>query len=175
MRTNPCGCNAFWQKSVVCSDARNLKRITEIYLLGPEVQGSLTAAAVAAASADGPRAGSRGASSPSPFLGNFTALTALSLVGTNITGTPPADLFSDLSALQMVWLAHNPSLGGAIPQSLSALPGGQITAFELHGSGFGGALPDNVNWADIPDCTLNGLIFDCPLPSGAETCGAACA
>jgi hypothetical protein len=27
----------------------------------------------------------------------------------------------------------------------------------------------------IPDCTLNGQVFECPLPDGAEVCGAACA
>lgn len=161
MRTNPCGCNAFWQKNVVCTGTRDLKRITEIYLLGSEVTGSLIPSAPSSA--------------PPSFLGNFTALVALSLVSTNITGTLPSDIFDRLTNLQMVWLDHNPNLGGAIPQSLSSIPDGQMTAFELHGSAFDGALPNNVDWAGIPDCTLNGLIFDCPLPTGAETCGAACA
>ena len=66
---------------------RDLKRITEIYLLGPEVTGSLIPSAPSSAS-------------PS-FLGNFTALVALSLVSTNITGTLPSDIFDRLTNLQM--------------------------------------------------------------------------
>ena len=31
-----------------------------------------------------------------------------------------------------------------------------------------------LHWAQIPDCTLNGLTFACPLPSGADQCGAKC-
>ena len=74
MRTNPCGCNGFWQKSVVCSAKRDLKRITEIYLLGTEVSGSLD---------DTGAVGSRSSSSSSnKFLGNFSALVALSLAPT---------------------------------------------------------------------------------------------
>jgi len=97
--------------------------------------------------------------------------------GTDLTGSLPSDLFAQdqLSAVQMVWLDHNPGLGGEIPESLSLLPDGQVTAFELHGSAFQGGLPADVAWTEIADCTLNGLVFDCPLPEGAETCGAACA
>jgi hypothetical protein len=181
MRTNPCGCNGFWQKSVVCSDKRDLKRITEIYLLGTEVSGSLDgddddANSHTDAGAVGSSGSSSSSSSSNKFLGNFSALVALSLVATNLTGSLPSDLFAQdqLSAVQMVWLDHNPGLGGEIPESLSLLPDGQVTAFELHGSSFQGGLPDDVAWAEIADCTLNGLVFDCPLPEGAETCGAAC-
>ena len=152
LRTDPCGCNGYWQKNVKCSDKRDLKRITELYLLGSVVTGPVP-----------------------PSLLNLTALVALSLVGTSLSGPVPPTLFDALPLLEMVWLDHNPRLTGTVPASLARLPIGQVSALELHGSGFGGALPDGVDWTAIPDCTLNGLVFDCPLPPGAETCGAACA
>jgi hypothetical protein len=150
LRTDPCGCDEFWQRSVVCNDKRDLLRISEIYLLGDVVQGTI----------------------PST-IGDFTALVALSLVATNITGSIP-DNIGDMTSLEMVWLDHNTLLEGEIPQTLSQLSG-QLSVFEAHGTALTGSLPDGVDWASIPDCTLNGLTFNCPLPEGAETCGAACA
>jgi hypothetical protein len=76
-----------------------------------------------------------------------------------------------MSNLEMLWLDHNPQLGGAIPRSFIGLT--KLSAFELHHSNFSGALPP-LEWAKIADCTLNDLVFDCPLPQGADTCGAAC-
>eukprot|EP00908_Phaeocystis_cordata_P024327 Transcript_6791.p5 GENE.Transcript_6791~~Transcript_6791.p5 ORF type:complete len:83 (-),score=32.31 Transcript_6791:249-497(-) len=79
----------------------------------------------------------------------------------------------DLAALEMLWLDNNPLLNGSIPASLVRL-GGRLTAVELSNSAFGGVLPA-LPWSRIPDCTLNGLTFDCPLPPGAATsCGARC-
>ena len=103
-------------------------------------------------------------------IGNFSELVALSLVGTSITGSLPASI-GNMPALKMVWLDHNPKLGGAIPASFANLKG--LVAFELHFSGFSGKLPA-LPFETIPDCTLNGLTFDCPLPKNAFMCGAAC-
>lgn len=146
VRLDPCGCADTWQKSIVCNSERNLMRITEIYLLGEEVKGQLPSS-----------------------IGSLSALVSISLVGTKITGTIP-DTIGDARALSMVWLDHNPTLGGEIPASFSKL---KLTAFELHMSKFTGKLPA-LDYANIPDCTLNGLVFQCPLPPGAETCGAVC-
>ena len=104
-------------------------------------------------------------------IAKLDALAALSLVGTRLTGSLPAEI-GTMRGLEMLWLDHNPHLGGAIPGSFKGLDG-QLTAFELHHSNFSGPLPE-LAWAAIPDCTLNDLVFDCPLPRGAETCGAAC-
>ena len=81
------------------------------------------------------------------------------------------DGLGELPNLRMLWLDHNPKLGGPIPQSFAKLK--NLVAFELHFSGFNGPLPA-INFADIPDCTLNGLTFDCPLPENAFICAAAC-
>jgi len=147
LRTNPCGCNGYWQKDVRCTATRDLQRITEIYLLGANVRGHIPAS-----------------------IAKFDELVALSLVGTQLQGTlPPA--IGTMKNLEMVWLDHNPSLGGPIPESFTGLT--KLTAFELHRSNFSGRLPP-MAYAGIADCTLNDLTFDCPLPRGAETCGAAC-
>jgi hypothetical protein len=148
LRTDPCGCNGYWQKFVRCNAKRDWMRITEIYMLGPALVGEIPAA-----------------------LGDMDALIALSLVGTRLTGTIP-EAVGALPNLEMVWMDHNPTLGGAIPASFVARSG-QLQAFELHTSGFNGTLPA-LDWASIADCTLNGLVFDCPLPKGAETCGCTC-
>jgi hypothetical protein len=44
-----------------------------------------------------------------------------------------------MTGLQMVWLDHNPSLGGVVPASLSQLA--NLTVLELHRSNFTGVLP----------------------------------
>ena len=156
IRSDPCGCSPVWQTSVVCgATARDLRRITEVYLMGPEVSGALP-----------------------PSAGNLTALAALSLVGTQLTGTVP-EAVAALPSLSMVWLDHNPSLGGAVPASFGGRGGASglapLTAFELHMSNFSGRLPEDIDYAGIPDCALNGpQTFACPLPPGAETCGATC-
>merc|ERR1712232_726658 len=69
LRTDPCGCNGYWQKFVRCTAKRNLLRITEIYMLGDALVGQI----------------------PDSF-GNLDALVALSLVGTRITGSLPSSL-----------------------------------------------------------------------------------
>lgn len=71
----------------------------------------------------------------------------------------------------MIWLDHNPLLSGPIPTGLATL---ELSVLELHRSNFSGVLPE-LNYTAIPDCTLNDLVFQCPLPRGAETCGALCA
>ena len=148
LRTDPCGCNGFWQKFVQCNAKRDLQRITEVYMLGSDVAGTIPES-----------------------IGQLDQLVALSLVGTELTGTLPESVGS-LPNLQMLWLDHNAQLGGPIPASFESLSG-KLQAFELHTSNFSGVLP-TLDWAAIPDCTLNGLVFDCPLPAGAETCGCTC-
>jgi len=146
-RTDPCGCNNDWRKHIVCAAERDFTRITEIYLLGPTIKGQLP-----------------------EVLGLFDALVSISFVQTALTGTLPVSL-GLLPNLQMIWFDHNPTLGGVIPDSWSNLRG--VSAFELHSCLFHGRLP-RMDYASIADCTLNNLVFDCPLPPGAETCGAAC-
>eukprot|EP00937_MAST-01D_sp_MAST-1D-sp2_P002778 g2778.t1 len=148
VRLNPCGCNGFWQKFVQCTAKRDYLRITEIYMLGDVVVGTIPAA-----------------------IAELDAVVALSLVGTRLHGSLPPQL-GKMASLEMLWLDHNPDLSGPIPASFEALSP-KLTAFELHRSNFTGRLP-KLNWATIADCTLNDLVFDCPLPEGAETCGAAC-
>jgi len=147
LRTNPCGCSNYWQKTVRCATKRDFKRITEIYLLGFDVRGHIPSS-----------------------IAKLDELVALSLVDTQLEGTlPPA--MGTMTNLEMVWLDHSRNLGGPIPESFTGLA--KLTAFELHMSNFTGRLPP-MNYAGIADCTLNGLRFACPLPYGAETCGAAC-
>jgi hypothetical protein len=146
-RTDPCGCNNDWRKHIVCAAQRDFSRITEIYLLGPTIKGVLP-----------------------EVLGQFDSLVSISFVQTQLTGSLPESL-GYLPNLQMIWFDHNPTLGGEIPSSWTNLKG--VTAFELHSSAFYGRLP-LMDYANIADCTLNNLVFSCPLPPGAETCGAAC-
>lgn len=146
-RTDPCGCNNDWRKSIVCAAQRDYMRITEIYLLGPNIKGVLP-----------------------DSLGNFDAVISLSFVQTSITGSLPASI-GYMPLLTMIWFDHNPTLGGQIPASFTNLK--NVTAFELHSCNFFGRLP-LMDYANIPDCTLNNQVFSCPLPAGAETCGAAC-
>ena len=127
---------------------RDLLRLTEIYLLGDPIAGEL----------------------PADVFGNLDELVALSFVGTRMRGTVP-DGLGELPNLRMLWLDHNPTLGGALPPSLAKLT--SLSALELHHSGFSGALPP-LPFKQIADCTLNGLVFACPLPEGAESCGATC-
>jgi len=146
-RTDPCGCNNDWRRHIVCAATRDFTRISEIYLLGPTIKGVLP-----------------------ELLGEFEALVSISFVQTSLTGTLPVSL-GLLPNLSMIWFDHNPTLGGEIPDSWSNLK--DVTAFELHSCAFHGRLP-MMDYANIADCTLNNLVFDCPLPPGAETCGAAC-
>lgn len=147
IRTDPCGCNHGWGKFVRCTAKRDYMRITEIYLKGKALVGNIP-----------------------DSIGNMTALVALSFVETGITGTLPSSL-GHLRHLGMVWFDHNVHLGGPIPESFTNLK--SLSAFELHMSNFSGPLPE-LDWVNIADCTLNGLVFDCPLPMGAETCGCIC-
>merc|ERR1719469_973333 len=145
-RSDPCGCNQ-WGRFVQCKAKRDYLRITEIYMSGMTLVGVLPES-----------------------IGELDALVALSLVGTGITGTLPASI-GHLPNLEMLWFDHNKWLGGEIPQSFANLK--KLSGFELHMSNFTGVLPQ-LEWASIADCTLNGLVFNCPLPRGAETCGCAC-
>lgn len=174
LRTDPCGCERVWQKnigesllsasldvnfalthihfpSLVCEFGRDYGHITELYLLGGSPTGVI----------------------PESFT-NLTHLQSLSLVDSNIYGSLPESL-GNMASLSMIWLDHNPKLGGAVPASMANLA--NISVLELHHSGFSGVLPGGIDYSKIPDCTLNGLLFDCPsgtLPQGAATCGAAC-
>lgn len=148
VRTDPCGCKRTWQKNIVCDFTRDFGYITEMYLLGPAPSGKLP-----------------------DSITNLTHLRALSLVMTNIQGGLPENM-GKMMDLSMIWLDHNTMLGGALPASISNLP--NVSVLELHHSPFNGPLPRGIDYSKIPDCTLNGLTFDCPLPKGAETCGAVC-
>ena len=88
LRLDPCGCAGDWKFAVICDVRRALLRMTEIYLMDASVQGVLPAS-----------------------VGNFTELVALSLVGTSISGSLPASI-GNMPSLEMVWLDHNPKLGG---------------------------------------------------------------
>lgn len=149
-RLDPCSissCKLSWETSISCSSLRDLKHVNEIYLLGESIQGTLP-----------------------DSIGNFRHLNALSFVTTNIQGTLPESM-GHLPALTMLWLDHNPHLGGSIPLSFTKLQG--LAAFELHRSNFTGPLP-SLDFKSIADCHLEHDKFECPLPLGAETCGAAC-
>lgn len=147
LRSDPCGCEGTWQKFIVCSAFRDFAHITEIYLLSNDIRGTI----------------------PPAFTG-MKHLKSLSLVDTQISGSLPLEMGS-MTGLEMIWLDHNPSLGGKIPESLLQLS--NLSVLELHRSNFTGVLPA-LDFATIQDCTLNNLVFDCPLPAGAETCGAVC-
>lgn len=147
LRTDPCGCDDAWAKRIVCSATRDFAHITEIYLLDQSLHGEI----------------------PDSFLG-LDHLVALSLVDTSISGSLPARM-GEMTALEMIWLDHNPLLGGPVPSSLAMLP--RLSVLELHRSNFTGVLPP-LNYLNIADCTLNDLAFVCPLPHGAAACGAAC-
>ena len=150
IRTDPCGCNSgVWGYFLRCNGKRDVLHITEIYLLGPDVRGQLPAE-----------------------IGDFNALVALSIVESSLIGTLPEEL-GHLPALEMLWLDNNHHLGGAVPPSMIKL-GERLSVIELSRSNFSGPLPA-LPWAAIPDCTLDGLTFECPLPAGAGTsCGARC-
>eukprot|EP01065_Artemidia_motanka_P046011 TRINITY_DN6869_c0_g2_i1.p1 TRINITY_DN6869_c0_g2~~TRINITY_DN6869_c0_g2_i1.p1 ORF type:complete len:491 (+),score=178.34 TRINITY_DN6869_c0_g2_i1:64-1536(+) len=147
LRTDPCGCGVQWKKSVQCMSLRNFKHITELYVLGAEVQGTI------------PKS-----------ISQFTHLKAMSLVDTTITGGIPESMGS-MKNLQFLWMDHNKHLGGTIPSSFTNIP--NLIAFELHFSNLTGTLPP-MNFRGINDCHVDGNIFDCPLPDGADTCGAQC-
>jgi len=146
VRLDPCGCKRIWQKNVVCTGMRDFSHITELYMLSGNLTGAFPSA-----------------------LTKLTELRALSLVDTRITGSLP-DNWGDLKNLEMMWLDHNPTLGGPLPQSMNKL---KLSVIELHRSNFSGTLPP-LDYRNIADCTLNDLVFDCPLPFGAEVCGALC-
>lgn len=148
-RVDPCGASVAsptWELHIVCSELRDVKHITEMYLLGEEVKGVVPAS-----------------------IGKFPQLQALSFVSTNIQGPLPATM-GKLPMLSMLWLDHNKELGGSIPKSFTKL---RLKAFELHRSNFSGHLP-HMDFARIDDCHLEHGAFECPLPAGAAMCGAAC-
>ena len=95
---------------------------------------------------------------------------AVSIVSTDLTGPLPQEI-GMLPMLSMLWLDHNTKLGGSIPASFSHLKG--LKTFELHRSNFSGPLP-KMDFRSIDDCHLEHGDFECPLPAGAEVCGAAC-
>jgi hypothetical protein len=147
--TDPCAMESSmdnWNISVVCSSYRDILHITEIYLLGDSIIGSIPTS-----------------------IGRLSQLRALSIVSTKITGKLPSSI-GDLSNLEMVWLDHNPGMSGPIPASFSKL---KLSVLEMEKSGLSGKMPA-LAYTEIPDCVLSGMEFECPLPPGAETCGAMC-
>lgn len=168
-RTDPCAAlNGWWKKTVICQSFRDYKHITEIYLMGSisggdvDVRGTLPAT-----------------------IGALSHLQALSIVGSGVRGTIPPSL-GEVASLNMVWFDHNPHLGGSLPLSLAQL---NLSVLELHYSNFSGALPP-LDYLAIPDCMLyndrwsatrqrgasmGNNVFTCPLPHGADSCGAVCA
>ena len=166
-RLNPCGATwTDWTKSIVCTQERDMKHISEIYLMGqriPGATGQIDVNGVLPAS-----------------ISRLQHLVALSIVNSGLTGSLPPSL-GEIPSLKMIWLDHNPKLGGAIPITFAHL---NLTVLEIHYSNFSGPLPP-MNFAEIPDCTmyndnwsgagpLGSPTFACPLPHGAETCGAVC-
>jgi hypothetical protein len=163
-RTNPCGAlSDWWKKTIICSSYRDYKHITEIYLMGIGAPGSRDV---------------RGVLPPS--IGGLQGLIALSIVNADVYGVIPAAL-GEIPTLSMVWFDHNPALGGALPLSMSQL---KLSVLELHYSNFSGVLPP-LDYLEIADCTLynkrwpsmptaGNNVFACPLPHGADSCGAVC-
>ena len=117
-------------------------------------------------------------------LGRYLALqhlTALSIVSSRVHGELPLSL-GHIPSLKMIWLDHNPALGGDVPTTFAQL---DLSVLELHFSNFSGVLPA-LDYLGIADCTLyndrwsrataapGNNKFACPLPHGAESCGAMC-
>eukprot|EP00051_Salpingoeca_urceolata_P026278 m.476717 g.476717 ORF g.476717 m.476717 type:complete len:496 (+) comp20624_c0_seq1:318-1805(+) len=154
-RANPCMASDAskeedWNIYIVCASARDMTHITELYLLGPEIAGPF----------------------PDPVIG-LSHLVALSLASTSIKGAIPEGL-GFLPDLKMLWLDHNPHMTGPIPSSFERL-GKQLDVLEMHYStALSGTTLPPMGFRNITDCTLNGLVFKCPLPEGAETCGCSC-
>lgn len=149
IRTDPCAPRSSvnqWNVKVKCESLRDAAHITEIYLLGDNITGTI----------------------PASFTG-LTRLAALSIVDSKLGGSLPAAM-GDMSGLKMLWMDHNPGLTGSIPASFERLT---LNVIELVGSGLSGKLPA-MSYTDIADCALGNMEFDCPLPPGAETCGAVC-
>jgi hypothetical protein len=89
-----------------------------------------------------------------------------------IHGTIPEEI-GELSKLVSVWLDHNPLLSGSIPKSFAKLT--KLQQVELHECNLTGTLPAAA-YESWPDCLLGSRLatYDCPLPKGADTCGAVC-
>ena len=108
-----------------------------------------------------------------PIVKEFTELKAFDLNSAgNLYGSIPEEI-GELSNLVSIWLDHNPLLSGSIPQSFAKL--NKLEQVELHECNLTGMLPA-ADYATWPDCLLGSRLatFDCPLPAGAETCGAVC-
>lgn len=152
-RLDPCGCNAqgTWGRTITCTNSRNYQHITEIYLgIGNNVTGTIPA-----------------------IINKFTELKAFDLNTNLVHGTIPSEI-GDLPNLVSIWLDHNPLLSGSLPASFAKLD--KLEQVELHECNLTGVLPAAA-YASWPDCLLGSAFggFDCPLPAGAETCGASCA
>jgi hypothetical protein len=66
----------------------------------------------------------------------------------------------------------NATLVGFLPPELASLDG--MTSLELSGNiGLSGSELPSLPFARYKDCALDGTAFECPLPSGVETCHAA--
>ena len=166
-RLDPCGATwTDWTKSIVCTQERDMKHISEIYLMGQLVPGTTE------------RMDVNGVLPAS--INQLQHLVALSIVNSGLVGHLPPSL-GEIPSLKMIWLDHNAQLGGAIPITFAHL---NLTVLEIHYSNFSGPLPP-LNYAAIPDCTMyndnwSGAgapgrpTFACPLPQGADTCGAVC-
>ena len=164
MRLDPCSVNQYWKKKIVCVQYRGYLTLTELYLMGRDLDGTLPGT-----------------------IAQLSHLRVLSIVSSNVAGVVPQAL-GEIPTLEMLWLDHNQNLGGTIPSSLSKL---SLSVFEMHYSNFSGVLPA-LDYLSIPDCMLyndrfnatrvqlaavegGNNMFACPLPPGAATCGAVCA
>ncbi|CAB4297857.1 unnamed protein product [Prunus armeniaca] len=100
-------------------------------------------------------------SAPVPgFFANFSSLTSLSLLGCNLYGTFPEEIFQ-ITTLQEVDLSWNPRLQGSLPEFLN---NGPLRSLNLSRSKFSGFLPRSIgnhkmlSTLDFSDCSFTGSI-----------------
>lgn len=99
-RTDPCGATwTDWRKSIVCTQNRDLKHISEVYLMGVSSAGSMSEDLESSAMID-----VRGVLPAS--IGQLHHLVALSIVSSGLTGEIPPSL-GDIPNLKMIWLGES--------------------------------------------------------------------
>ena len=92
-RLDPCGATwTDWTKSIVCTQTRDMKHISEIYLMGRRMPGAaehIDVTGVLPAS-----------------ISQLQHLVALSIVNSGLVGHLPPSL-GEIQSLEMIWLDHN--------------------------------------------------------------------
>lgn len=101
----------------------------------------------------------------------LTGLTQFDVNNNRLSGNiDQIGVFEQLEFLQI----HSNLFAGEIPASMGALT--RMTTFTLHGTGFVGAIPNEVcALRDINGGLLSSLIADCGIPIGAVAPEIACA